>query len=99
MSETLDHTLRGILGFGAFVSVLLAARFFGAIWPERSAPIRMVCVGLFAVLVYVLAGQAKAFLYNIRFDWFSAVGLFAYMVLDAGLVWFHLRERRVRRGR
>ena len=93
----LDHLLRGILAAEAFAGLLLSSSFFGAIWPERTWPIRVVCIGLFGVLVYVFAGQIKAFNLGIPFDGFSALGLIAYSVLLVGLVWFvHERDRRGR---
>lgn len=88
-----DHILRGILAFEALVALLLSGSFFGTIWPERGWPIRVVCVGLFGVLVYVFAGQIKAFNLGIPFDGFSLVGLIAYTVLLVGLIWHYRRGR------
>lgn len=95
----LELVLRGCLAVEAFLALLLSGAFFGTIWPERGWPTRVVCAGLFGVLVYVFAGQIKAFNLSIPFDGFSAVGLLAYTVLLTGFVWFVLRERRTRRGR
>lgn len=92
MPET-DHILRGILALASLFALLLSGSFFGTIWPERGWPIRVVCVGLFGVLVYVLAGQIKAFNLGIPFDGFSAVGLIAYAVLLVGLAWHYRRGR------
>lgn len=94
-----DHILRGVLAFEALAALLLSGSFFGSIWPERGWPIRVICVGLFGVLVYVFVGQIKAFNLDIPFDGFSMVGLLAYSVLLSGFVWFTAREQRTRRGR
>lgn len=94
----LDLTLRGILAVQAFAGLLLSASFFGSIWPERGWPTRVVIAGLFGVLVYVLAGQVKAYQLGVPVDGFTAVGIVAYTTLIGGQIWF-IHERRNRRGR
>lgn len=94
----LEHALRGVLAAEAAVVVLLFGSFFGAIWHERGWPIRVISMGLHAVLVYVFVAQIKAFNLDIPFDGYSVVGLAAETLLLTGLVWF-VRDRRYRRGR
>lgn len=94
-----DHLLRGLLTFFAFASLLLAGGFFGSIAPERSWPIRVICLGLFGVMAYVTAGQFKAFNLEIPFDSVSWIGLISYSILLTGLAWFAVREQRTRRDR
>lgn len=89
-----DHALRAVLFVEALVALMLSGVFFGHIYPERGWPIRIICAGLFVVLVYVFAGQVKAFNLGIPFDWFSAIGLVGYVILDVGLAWFALRKDR-----
>lgn len=95
----LDHILRGILAAASFSALLLSGSFFGSIWPERGWPTRIVIVGLGVVLLYVSAGQIKAFNLGIPFDGYSAIGLVGYVVLLVGLGWFITAQRRNRRGR
>lgn len=94
-----DQVLRLFLAAEAFTALLLSGAFFGSIWPERSWPIRVICVGLAGVLAYVAAGQVKAFNLGVPFDAVSFFGLTVYTVLLTGLGWFIHRQRRTRRGR
>jgi hypothetical protein len=91
---TTDHVLRGMLTAEVFVAVLLFGPFLGLLWHDRGWPIRVVLIGLEGMLLYVLAGQVKAFNLSIPFDGFSVVGAVASAVLDVGLVWSVHRERR-----
>jgi hypothetical protein len=93
-----DHILRGLLTACALATLLMSGSFFGTIWPERGWPVRVVCGGLFGVLVYAFAGQIKAYNLGIPFDGFSWIGLIAYAVLAGGLAWF-VYDRRTNRGR
>lgn len=97
MAET-DHILRGILAAMTLAALLLSGSFFGTIWPERGWPIRVISCGLFGVLLYGFVIQIKAFNLGIPFDGYSFVGLVAYTILVAGLVWF-IRDRNNHRRR
>lgn len=96
MTET-DLVLRSVLTTLALAALFLSASFFGAIWPERGWPTRVVCIGLAGVLVYAFVGQIKAFNLAIPFDGFSWVGIVAYAVLVTGLAWF-MHDRRTHWG-
>jgi len=96
---TTDVVLRAILTAEVFASVMLFGPFLGLLWHERGWPIRVVLLGLHGMLVYVLAGQAKAFYLHIPYDLVSAGGALASAVLDVGLFWAVYRERqRLGRG-
>ncbi|UIU47055.1 hypothetical protein [Microcystis phage MinS1] len=94
-----DHVLRGILAAQALLAILLAGQWLGDVWHSRGWPARCIFAGALGVLVYVLAGQAKAYLLGIPFDAFSVLGVIAYTLLLTGLVWHTVREHRTRRGR
>lgn len=94
-----DEYLRAVLATQALAALLLSGSYFGSIWPERGKPAKVVIVGLVGVLIYVFAGQVKAFNYGIPFDAVSFFGSAAYAVLLAGFVWYLRRERHKRKGR
>lgn len=91
-----DHILRGVLTALAFATLVLGGAVVGSIWAQRGWPMRLVSIGCLLLLVYVLAGQVKAFLIGIPFDYFSWVGVVAYTVLLTGCVWSIAHERRGR---
>lgn len=68
----------GLIGYGMYVGTRVKI----ADWPMR-----LVWLGLGGVLIYALAGQAKAISLHIPFDGFSWVGVVALVVLDTGLGW------------
>lgn len=91
-----DEILRGILTAMAFAALVLGGAVMGQLWHSRGWPLRTVTLGCLLVLTYVLAGQAKAYLIGIPFDYFSWLGMVAYVVLLTGIVWSILHERRGR---
>lgn len=94
-----DHLLRAALATETLAAVLLAFHWIGDTWHHRAWPARTILLGVLGALIYVMAGQVKAFNLNIPFDWVSAIGLAAYTVLLAGVAWHTARERHDRRGR
>jgi hypothetical protein len=95
---TEDQLLRALLATLAFIALLLSGMFFGTIWPERGWPIKVVCIGLGLILLYLFAGQIKSFNLGIPFDGVSWLGLIGYTVLVFGLGWF-IHDRHPRRDR
>lgn len=93
---TPDEALRGFLTAQALVALVLGGAILGTLWGERGWPVRTFILGGMGMLVYVLAGQAKAFLTGIPFDGFSWVGIAAYVILIVGAVWAITVERRGR---
>lgn len=80
-----DQVLRGLLFAAALAAVLMYGLWAGPGWRERSWPMRLVIIGGGVLLIYVLAGQVKAFNLSIPFDAFSAVGLTGALIFDTGL--------------
>ena len=95
MTET-DIVLRGVLAAIAFTAVIIGGAVVGNLWHARSWPLRCITLGCLGVLVYVLAGQVKAYLIGIPFDGFSWVGVAAYVVLLGGSAWHLSIDRRGR---
>lgn len=91
---THDQLLRLVLGGEAFVGLILGGALLGSLWARRGWPLRTVTFGGLMVLIYVLAGQVKAFLLDIPFDWFAWLGVVAYAVLIVGCVWSIRAARR-----
>jgi hypothetical protein len=97
---TQDQWFRLILIAQAGASVYLMGVFLGTLWPQRAWPTKVVIVGVLAVLVYLLAGQFKAFFLSYRwpgrvpFDAVAWGGVAAYTILLTGLVAFLVHNRR-----
>lgn len=94
-----DLVLRGILATQAFVALVLTGQALGHIWAEAHWPMRVTFMGGMLVELYVFVGQHKAYVRDIPFDGYSAVGLLGYTVLLIGLIWLITRERRHQRRR
>lgn len=73
-------------------AVVQWAPFVRVLWPNRTWPIRGVLVSLGGVLLYVLAGQAKAYELGVPFDRVSWAGLLSMLVLDVLLLVAIVRE-------
>ncbi|EFQ84706.1 hypothetical protein HMPREF0063_10047 [Aeromicrobium marinum DSM 15272] len=84
--------MRLVLFVHAIVAVLLWAPFAATLWQMRPWYIRGVFVGLGGVLLYVLAGQAKAYDYAVPFDLVSWGGLTAMAVLNGFMAITIVRE-------
>lgn len=85
-------SLRGALFIDALVCVILCGDLAGVAWrripwPRLIWQLRILMVGGLVTLVYVLAGQAKAFDLEIPFDGYSWVGLIGTTVINIGAVW------------
>lgn len=93
-----DHILRGVLAIALLAAVLMSGPVGRRVVPHRGWPLRVLLVGMFILLIYLLVGQVKAFNLHIRFDWVSAIGLIGALTVDTGLAWFLRQQRRHERG-
>lgn len=77
----------------ALVAFLMYGGFVGFAWRGRQWPTRLLLLGTWIVLLYALAGQAKAYMLNIPFDGFSVVGVVGLSVFNVGLLAVRHKER------
>ena len=91
--------MRLVLFLLVLVTVLAWAPFLWAYWHTfRPWWIRAVVIACAGPWVYVLRGQAKAYDLSIPFDGTSWIGVVAFAVLDAVLLYAIARKPKIRKG-
>lgn len=95
MSQT-DELLRAFLAAQVFACIIFGAALLGEVWVTHARRLRVLVIGVGVVLLYVLAGQAKAYLYHVPFDGYSWVGVAGFGIVIIGTL---IAMSYVRRGR